>query len=267
MDSNASGFLLNPPALHSTYYQPGEDDGIIDLGLSLRTLQPEAYHPSGHLVGLEGYGDLMDWPQANSPLKHSTSSYIRFTPPDCDEEAEGVQSRDRWAYVKVNIDGVIVGRKICILDHGGYSSLALQLEDMFGRQSASGLRLFQAGSEFCLFYKDREENWRTVGDVPWNLIWLAGDLDSPFGLLGVLLFRHELMGREKGIFFPERGNKRAAFRAPAAAFHRRQQLVVGKCYAFDLHSHNILNNGHCKKMHDKALTPISPLQCPLIKML
>jgi len=22
--------------------------------------------------------------------------------------------------------------------------------------------------------------------------------------------------------------------------------VVGKCYAFDLHSHNILNNGHCK---------------------
>eukprot|EP00258_Populus_trichocarpa_P050099 XP_024466118.1 auxin-responsive protein IAA32 [Populus trichocarpa] len=168
MDSNASGFLLNPPALHSTYYQPREDDGIIDLGLSLRTLKPEAYHPSGHLVGLEGYGDLMDWPRANSPLKHSTSSYIRFTPQDCDEEAEGVQSKDRWAYVKVNMDGVIVGRKICILDHGGYSSLALQLEDMFGRQSASGLRLFQAGSEFCLFYKDREENWRTVGDVPWK---------------------------------------------------------------------------------------------------
>lgn len=22
--------------------------------------------------------------------------------------------------------------------------------------------------------------------------------------------------------------------------------MVGKCYAFDLHSHNILNNGHCK---------------------
>lgn len=85
------------------------------------------------MVGLEGYGDLMDWPRANSPLKHSTSSYIRFTPQDCDEEAEGVQSKDRWAYVKVNMDGVIVGRKICIIDHGGYSSLALQLEDMFGR--------------------------------------------------------------------------------------------------------------------------------------
>jgi auxin-responsive protein IAA len=52
MDSNASGFILNPPALHSTYYQPREDDGIIDLGLSLRTLQPEAYHPSGHRMPL-----------------------------------------------------------------------------------------------------------------------------------------------------------------------------------------------------------------------
>lgn len=52
MDSNASGFLLDPPALHSTHYQPREDDGIIDLGLSLRTLQPEAYHPSGHRMPL-----------------------------------------------------------------------------------------------------------------------------------------------------------------------------------------------------------------------
>ncbi|KAJ6431800.1 hypothetical protein OIU84_019137 [Salix udensis] len=168
MDSNASGFLHSPPALHSAYYQPREDGGIIDLGLSLRTLQPEAYHPSGHLLSVEGYGDLMHWPRANSPLKHSSSSYHRFTPQDCDEEAEGVHSKERWAYVKVNMDEVIVGRKICILDHGGYSSLALQLEDMFGRQSASRLRLFQAGSEFCLFYKDGEENWKTVGDVPWK---------------------------------------------------------------------------------------------------
>lgn len=51
-----------------------------------------------------------------------------------DEEAEGVQSKETWAYVKVNMDGVLVGRKICILDHCGYPSLACQLEDMFGRK-------------------------------------------------------------------------------------------------------------------------------------
>ncbi|KAF3431930.1 hypothetical protein FNV43_RR26666 [Rhamnella rubrinervis] len=179
MDSNASSsFLVNPSTLQSVYYQPNkqDDNGVIDLGLSLRTLQPEAYdhdHPSGHLVSLEGYDDLIEWPQPHD-LNLKTTEIIQTRnniniQDECnDEEADGVQSKERWAYVKVNMDGVIVGRKVCILDHGGYSSLALQLEDMFGRQCLSGLRLFQAGSEFSLFYKDRDENWRIVGDVPWK---------------------------------------------------------------------------------------------------
>ncbi|XVF44218.1 hypothetical protein PTKIN_Ptkin02bG0103200 [Pterospermum kingtungense] len=158
MDSNASGFL------HSVYYQAKEDNGgVIDLGLSLRTLQPEAayqHHPPRHMVSMEGYNELMSWPRAR--LKSSNA------PVSCDDEAEGVQSIERGAYVKVNMDGVLVGRKVCMLDHGGYAGLAHQLEEMFGRHTASGLRLFEAESEFSLFYKDIEENWRNVGDVPWK---------------------------------------------------------------------------------------------------
>lgn len=37
-----------------------------------------------------------------------------------------------------------------------------------GMQVVSGLRLFQAGSEFSLVYRDREGIWRNVGDVPWK---------------------------------------------------------------------------------------------------
>lgn len=85
------------------------------------------------VVSLEGYDDLIDWPQANLNLKNSSIIHPRNNPEDCDEEAEGVQSKERWAYVKVNMDGIIIGRKVCILDHSGYSSLAFQLEDMFGR--------------------------------------------------------------------------------------------------------------------------------------
>lgn len=89
----------------------------------------------GSVVSLEGYDYLIDWPQAqaNPSLKTSNSLNSRGILEDCDEESEGVQSKERWAYVKVNMDGVVVGRKVCILDHGGYSSLARQLEDMFGR--------------------------------------------------------------------------------------------------------------------------------------
>lgn len=31
------------------------------------------------------------------------------------------------------MDGFVVGRKVCVLDHGGYSTLAHQLEGMFGK--------------------------------------------------------------------------------------------------------------------------------------
>ncbi|CBI26973.3 hypothetical protein VitviT2T_000329 [Vitis vinifera] len=171
MDSHSQGFLWSPPSLHPVYYQTKEDDGIIDLGLSLRTLQPQVYHPTGHMGSLEGYGaygEPVDWPQLEAQSRNSNSGCPKVIPEDCEEETEGVQSKERWAYVKVNMDGVVIGRKICVLDLAGYSSLALQLEDMFGRDSLSGLRLFQRESEFALFYKDREENWRTVGDVPWK---------------------------------------------------------------------------------------------------
>ncbi|XAR52453.1 hypothetical protein NMG60_11020542 [Bertholletia excelsa] len=160
MDSNTSGYLLNHTALHSVYYQSREDESMIELGLSLRALQPEAYHPSGH----DDHSDLMDWNEWNPELKRSKMTYSRKTGEDYDDETKGV----RWTYVKVNMDGVIVGRKICILDHMGYSTLAMQLEDMFGRQTISGLRLFQTESEYSLFYKDTEENWRKVGDIPWK---------------------------------------------------------------------------------------------------
>jgi len=41
--------------------------------------------------------------------------------------------RRKWGYVKVTMDGLVVGRKVCVLDHGSYSTLAHQLEDMFGK--------------------------------------------------------------------------------------------------------------------------------------
>nr|UKS50771.1 Aux/IAA protein [Eriobotrya japonica] len=46
MDPNALSFLVSPSTFQSVYYEAKENDGIIDLGLSLRALQPETYHPS-----------------------------------------------------------------------------------------------------------------------------------------------------------------------------------------------------------------------------
>lgn len=65
------------------------------------------------------------------------SPYMKYShviyPKSREEETEVDQREERFTYVKVYMEGVIVGRKICIFDHDGYLSLALQLEDMFGK--------------------------------------------------------------------------------------------------------------------------------------
>ncbi|CAI9096131.1 OLC1v1032211C1 [Oldenlandia corymbosa var. corymbosa] len=170
MDLNGSSYLLNHATFPHVYYQGKDGENIIDLGLSLKVLQPESYHTSPH----DEFEDLLDWNQLHPQLRNSKTDHEHLqtninAATYYDEEAEGIQSKRRWSYhVKVNMDGIVVGRKICILDHSGYSTLALQLEEMFGKQSVSGLRLFEAVSEFSLLYKDTKEQWRVVGDVPWK---------------------------------------------------------------------------------------------------
>ncbi|GMH27487.1 hypothetical protein Nepgr_029330 [Nepenthes gracilis] len=152
MDSNMAEFLMDPLTSNSSIYCPAKDDNndIIDLGLSLKTMHAGDNHSSHPFAG--GYDSLMEWP-------------VKVEDGD---EGDGVQSKHRWEYIKVNMDGVPVGRKICVLDQVSYSSLAHQLEDMFGRQTINGLHLFQVGSDYALFYKDIESNWRPAGDVPWK---------------------------------------------------------------------------------------------------
>ena len=90
------------------------------------------------IVPSGGYNGLMEWPYLQSV--HLKSPKCSTTNPnECCEDLEGVQSKQRWAYVKVNMDGVVVGRKICLRDHTGYASLALLLEDMFGMLKTSQL--------------------------------------------------------------------------------------------------------------------------------
>ncbi|KAF8040312.1 hypothetical protein BT93_B2525 [Corymbia citriodora subsp. variegata] len=151
MDQNApADFVFNPSSSHSMYYQEKKGSRMIDLGLSLRTLQSDSCDdPSGDWEGLNGSSELIDWQQLNH-LQYSNSNKpcSKILQDDYyDEEAEGVQSEERSIYVKVTMDGVVVGRKLCMLDHSSYRSLALQLEDMFGGQCAYGLRLSEPVSE------------------------------------------------------------------------------------------------------------------------
>ncbi|KAJ8420263.1 hypothetical protein Cgig2_021647 [Carnegiea gigantea] len=86
-------------------------------------------------------------------------------------------------FVKVNMDGVAIGRKINLNAHSSYESLAQTLEDMFTykaveKSSANELfllpkvtrpsELLDGSSEYVLTYEDKDGDWMLVGDVPWG---------------------------------------------------------------------------------------------------
>nr|XP_043606785.1 auxin-responsive protein IAA32-like [Erigeron canadensis] len=199
-DSSSTTYLLNQHNandhhLPSIYYQANNNNnennngGIIDLGLSLRVLQP----PTNNYSYINGsvnphhddYRDMVEWnhhPITMHPYEGSPDDIdVNIIYPSCRKtdnkyHAVNIYERDVFhriqlqqsEFVKVNMDGVLIGRKICVVNHSSYLSLATQLEEMFGKQSVCGLRLFQSGSEFSLWYKDRDGQWRMVGDVPWK---------------------------------------------------------------------------------------------------
>ncbi|XP_038906654.1 auxin-responsive protein IAA13-like isoform X2 [Benincasa hispida] len=97
----------------------------------------------------------------------------------CDVDGKG-----HLGFVKVNVDGVVIGRKVDLNAHSCYETFALMLEDMFFRSAGASIsngqsgdkeqarklsKLLDGSSEFVLTYEDREGDWMLVGDVPWGM--------------------------------------------------------------------------------------------------
>ncbi|XP_074279034.1 auxin-responsive protein IAA13-like isoform X2 [Silene latifolia] len=82
-------------------------------------------------------------------------------------------------FVKVNMDGVAIGRKVDLNAHSDYESLARALEDMFTNTAEEELvlmpkvtrpsKLLDGTSDFVITYEDKDGDWMLVGDVPWGL--------------------------------------------------------------------------------------------------
>ncbi|XP_049936351.1 auxin-responsive protein IAA32-like isoform X4 [Nymphaea colorata] len=126
----------------------GGNEATIDLGLSLGSwLQQEANAPQ----------------QALQKKASMVNLEVGI------EEEAGKQSTRGSGFVKVNMDEIGIGRKICVMDYAGYAGLALELEKMFGTHSPSGLRLLDQDSSFSLVYKDRNTgDWMPISNFSWQ---------------------------------------------------------------------------------------------------
>ncbi|CAK9139563.1 unnamed protein product [Ilex paraguariensis] len=94
----------------------------------------------------------------------------------------GDREKGHSGFVKVNMDGLPIGRKVDLNAYSCYETLAETLEDMFFKsttticsirgdkeQQTQPLKLLDGSSEFVLTYEDKEGDWMLVGDVPWGM--------------------------------------------------------------------------------------------------
>ncbi|KAL8483209.1 hypothetical protein ACS0TY_026040 [Phlomoides rotata] len=96
-------------------------------------------------------------------------------------EKNVVEAKERGCvgFVKVNMDGLPIGRKLDLNAHKSYEALARTLEEMFfvpslstregKEQSVQTPKLLDGSSDFVLTYEDKEGDWMLVGDVPWGM--------------------------------------------------------------------------------------------------
>ncbi|VAI51533.1 unnamed protein product [Triticum turgidum subsp. durum] len=93
------------------------------------------------------------------------------------DKEEGEKKGRVPGWVKVNMDGEVIGRKVDLNAHRSYKTLALALEIMFTKPSAGlcasnstkSLKLLENSCEYQMTYEDRDGDWMLVGDVPWEM--------------------------------------------------------------------------------------------------
>ncbi|KAK4354872.1 hypothetical protein RND71_027066 [Anisodus tanguticus] len=94
----------------------------------------------------------------------------------------GNNTKNDADFVKVNMDGLPIGRKVDLSSHSCYETLGKILEEMFIKSSRTtnftycgekevtkACKLLDGSSEFVLTYEDKDGDWMLVGDVPWGM--------------------------------------------------------------------------------------------------
>ncbi|KAF3788702.1 Auxin-responsive protein [Nymphaea thermarum] len=90
-------------------------------------------------------------------------------------------------FVKVNMDGFPIGRKVDLRAYDSYESLSQGLQQLFSRFLDVEIKMEKdAGGEHVLVYEDSEGDRLLVEDVPWETfvnsvkrLWIVSSSEEP----------------------------------------------------------------------------------------
>lgn len=92
--------------------------------------------------------------------------------------AKAIEAGKKGLFVKINMDGVPIGRKVDLRAHAGYDTLSAAVDHLFrgllAAQTSGGEQevitgVLNGSGEYTLVYEDEEGDQMLVGDVPWEM--------------------------------------------------------------------------------------------------
>lgn len=187
------------PRAISTGKGPKQQQRVGFLQLQSMEVKDEAHSASGSAYGFLTRTTtvlIVGWPPLSSFRKNLASSSRR---PPIESENEDVAApivedpgnSKKNLLVKINMDGVPIGRKVDLYVHDSYEKLSLAVEELFvgllackimqrdsnpphseaAKQMFRGL--LDGTGEYTLVYEDNEGDRMLVGDAPWNMFTSA----------------------------------------------------------------------------------------------
>nr|QYI40123.1 auxin-responsive protein IAA6-like protein isoform X3 [Lilium hybrid division I] len=132
---------------------------------------------------------VVGWPPIRSFRKNLASSSSKPLPKSQNNESESQVKLDncrKGFFVKINMDGIPIGRKVDLKAYDSYEKLSSTVEELFqgllaaqsdpsttGSQNAKEKQAFtgllDGSGEYTLVYEDNEGDRMLVGDVPWDM--------------------------------------------------------------------------------------------------
>ncbi|PNX77399.1 auxin-responsive protein iaa26-like, partial [Trifolium pratense] len=165
--------------------------GVVGVSFRSASSTPRSPQP---LPDATAPGPVVGWPPIRSFRKNlATSSNSKPSPPESHTQQHNkvagkkpIDNFGKGLFVKINMDGVPIGRKVDLNAYDSYQNLSSAVDELFrgllkaqrDSSSCGGKKkeeeekvisgLLDGSGEYTLVYEDNEGDRMLVGDVPWH---------------------------------------------------------------------------------------------------
>ncbi|KAF9690089.1 hypothetical protein SADUNF_Sadunf01G0159600 [Salix dunnii] len=132
-------------------------------------------------------GPVVGWPPIRSFRKNLASSSGSYSKPTVESRNKPVETCTKGLFVKINMEGVPIGRKVDLKAYDSYEKLSTAVDELFRGLLAAQIDsssneimnkqeegkaisgVLDGSGEYTLVYEDNEGDRMLVGDVPWHM--------------------------------------------------------------------------------------------------